>query len=136
MLLTINISFTLSGALSDHRELSLLCHDHATNAGVPHLTVPFLPSSSDEELDLVLFVLAATPQWSEGSVEDWATSLISLFDSAWNKFVKQGPADGHFNKWWNTNCAQAKLSYNACPGHHTCLAFQTACKAARKFILP
>ena len=58
--LTIDISFSLTGALSDHCKLSLLCHDSAAASRVPRLTAPFLPSSSDEELDLVLFVLAAS----------------------------------------------------------------------------
>ena len=130
--LTIDIAFSLSGALSDHRELSLLCHDCLLHNGIPCLTAPFLPCSSDEELDLVLFVLAATPQWVDSSVEVQANALIMLFDAAQQKFAKAGPADGHFNKWWNVECAQAKINYNNYPCHHTCLAFQAVCKAAKK----
>ena len=92
----------------------------------------FLPSGSDEELDLVLFVLLATHQWSEGSVEEWAEVLIRLFQEAWAHFAKTGPADGQFNKWWNADCAQAKHDYNLHPCHCHCLAFQSACKAAKK----
>ena len=51
---TIDIVFAISGALSDHQELSLLCCDCSTsNTGVPNLVTCFLPSGSDEELDLV-----------------------------------------------------------------------------------
>ena len=92
----------------------------------------FLPSSSEEELDLVLFVLAATDQWAHGSVDNRASALISLFDTAWCKFAKIGPSDGQFNKWWNASCSQAKIQYNAQPCMHARLVFQAACKSAKK----
>ena len=68
--LTIDISFTLMGTLHNHRELSLLCHDNTAGMGIPRLTAPYLPHRSDEELNLVLFILDASDQWAYGSVNE------------------------------------------------------------------
>ena len=130
--LTIDISFALTGTQQDHKELSLLCHDIGDTVGTPRLTAPYLPSGLDEELNVVLFILAASDQWAHGSVNEQARALINLFDVAWVRFAKTGIVDGQFNKWWNTNCALAKACYNEQLCMCTRLAFQVACKAAKK----
>ena len=80
LLLTVDICFNITRLLSDHRELSLQCCDHFTNTlGVPNLSICFLPTGSDEELDLVLFVLNATDKWSSSSVNARASTLIHIF---------------------------------------------------------
>ena len=77
-------------------------------------------------------MLTATPQWAHGSVDECAASLLALFEAGWQKFAKMGPADGQFNKWWNTGCDHAKATYNAYPCMHTRLDFHAACKMAKK----
>ena len=130
--LKIDISFSIANPASDHRELSLLCHNRGSHSNAPSLSTTYLPSRSDEELDLVLFVLNGTAQWSKGSVEHCASMHIRLFNEAWSCFAKIGPIDGWFNKWWNDDCTQAKFTYNNHPTHHNHVSFQAACKTAKK----
>ena len=100
--------------------------------GIPNLSSQFLPAGSDEQLDLVLFVLNSLPQWANSNVDTHAASLIAIFDSAWDKCAKTGPSGSHFNKCWNNDCAMAKLAYNACPCHRARSTFHKACDLAKK----
>ena len=121
--LTITIAFDIRGAHADHRELSLLCQDSADSRAYPRLNTRFLPSGSDEELNMVLFVLTGSPSWALGSVNDRASALISLFRSGWDRFTKSSPDNSQPNKWWSSECSQAKSLYNAQPCMRTRLAF-------------
>ena len=65
-------------------------------------------------------------------MDECTSALLALFDNEWRKFAKTGPADGQFNKWWNTSCGQAKAAYNIRPCMCTQVAFHAACKVAKK----
>ena len=106
--LTIDIAFNMTGPSIDHRELSLLCRDGSDNHSYLWLSARFLPSGSDEELDLVLFVLAGSHSWANGSVNHRATALLHLFGTGWDRFAKTGVHGSSFNKWWSRDCSQAK----------------------------
>ena len=123
----IDIAFSIGQPATDHCKLSILCCDHGLHGNAPPLSASFLPSGSDKELNLVLFVLNNLTRWSIGSVEQCASGLISLFQEAWDYFAKVGPAEGHFNK-----CTHAKLVFNNHPTHHHYIAFHATCKAAKK----
>ena len=72
------------------------------------------------------------PLLTSGPMAPLMKALLTVFETGWHKFAKTGPADGCFNKWWNASCAQAKAQFNEHPCMHTKLAFQAACKAAKK----
>ena len=98
--LTIEISFDIAGPCADHHELSLLCCDISNDHVYPRLSARFLPSGSDEELNLILFVLDGAAAWAQGSCNDRATALLQLFNTSWDRFSKSGVQDAKFNKWW------------------------------------
>ena len=130
--LTIDIVFDIRGPVLDHRKLSLLCRDGAQARPYPRLNSRYLPSGSDEELDMVLFVLAGSHSWAQGSVNARADALLQLFRTGWDTFAKVSNDSSHFNKWWSRDCSQAKSLFNAHPCMCTRLAFQAACRSAKK----
>ena len=127
----LQVFYDILGPNVDHKLLTL-CIGADSHAQLEHghLARRYILSGSEEEEDFVFFIFEEMKSWTAADPAVCASQFIASCHQARDQFSKPGLAQ--YNCWWNEDCCQAKLQFEASPSWSMRSTFLHQCKLAKK----